>query len=368
MSASLPGNRELPASRYDLKTYWGRVQQSAEIADPRIEKKANNIFLRTLFVTTLGLENAKSLISSYKEGRIKTMTPELWQAKKVVDSTLHPDTGKPVFLPFRMSCFVISNLVVTAGMLTPGLKTTGTLLWQITNQSLNVAINSANANKSTPLSTRTLVQSYFLAVSASCSVALGLNALVPRLRNISPGTRTILTRLVPFAAVASAGALNVFLMRSEEIKRGIDIYPVISLDADEQEKNNNKTFTIAQPKPSEGPTTTAPHLPTHPQSLGKSHKAATLAVSETALSRVLNSTPVMALPPLLLIRLQQSSTWLQRNPRMTLPVNLGLILATSVFALPLALGAFPQRQAVRAMSLEREFWEGPEMVEFNRGI
>lgn len=32
------------------------------------------------------------------------------------------DTGKPVFLPFRMSCFVLSNLVVTAGMLTPGLK------------------------------------------------------------------------------------------------------------------------------------------------------------------------------------------------------------------------------------------------------
>jgi len=31
------------------------------------------------------------------------------------------DTGEPVFLPFRMSCFVISNLVVTAGMLTPNL-------------------------------------------------------------------------------------------------------------------------------------------------------------------------------------------------------------------------------------------------------
>jgi hypothetical protein len=26
-----------------------------------------------------------------------------------------------VFMPFRMSCFVLSNLVVTAGMLTPGL-------------------------------------------------------------------------------------------------------------------------------------------------------------------------------------------------------------------------------------------------------
>lgn len=35
--------------------------------------------------------------------------------------SLSLDTGEPVFLPFRMSCFVLSNLVVTAGMLTPGL-------------------------------------------------------------------------------------------------------------------------------------------------------------------------------------------------------------------------------------------------------
>lgn len=86
-----------------------------------------------------GLDNAKRLVSLYKQGQMPSMTPELWQAKKVVDSTLHPgaflhhasafqnlmllsDTGEPVFLPFRMSCFVLSNLIVTAGMLTPGLQ------------------------------------------------------------------------------------------------------------------------------------------------------------------------------------------------------------------------------------------------------
>ena len=179
-------------------------------------------------------------------------------------------------------------------------KTTGTLLWQIANQSLNVGINNANANKSSPLSTSTLVQSYLIAVSASCSVALGLNALVPRLRNISSGTKTILTRLVPFAAVASAGALNVFLMRGEEIRRGIDIYPVLS---EEEKKQKEK----------EG---------TETPSLGKSKKAATLAVGETALSRVLNSTPIMVLPPLILVRLQRME-WLRKRPRLTLPVNLG---------------------------------------------
>ncbi|MCJ1429358.1 hypothetical protein MMC29_007271 [Sticta canariensis] len=360
MSASLPGKRELPASRYDLSTYWGRVKQSAEISDPR-----------TLFVSTAGLENAKRLVSSYKQGHVQSMTPELWQAKRVVDSTLHPaflapiDTGKAVFLPFRMSCFVLSNLVVTAGMLTPGLQTTGTLLWQITNQSLNVAINSSNANKSTPLSTSIMIRSYILAVSASCSVALGLKSIVLRLKRLSPGTKTVLTRLVPFAAVASAGALNVFLMRGEEIRQGIDIYPVLS----EEEKAQKEKYGTSVP------------------SLGKSRKAATLAVGETALSRVLNSTPIMVLPPLVLVRLQQAQ-WLKTRPRLVLPVNLGkqsedkhsvrttkdrigLILTTSIFALPLALAAFPQRQVVKASRLEEKFWNiGGEdgNVEFNRGI
>lgn len=247
-----------------------------------------------------------------------------------------------------MSSFVISNLIVTAGMLTPGMGTTGTLLWQITNQSLNVAINSANANKSTALTTGQLVQNYFAAVTASCTVALGLNAIVPRLKSVSPNTKMILGRLVPFAAVASAGALNVFLMRGEEIRRGIDIFPV---QTDEEKAAREKTGKEVQ-------------------SVGKSKKAATLAVGETAISRVLNATPIMVLPPLILVRLQKTD-WLKQRPRMVLPVNLGLILTTSIFALPLALAAFPQRQAVNASSLEEEFHDKGGlggMVEFNRGI
>ena len=179
-------------------------------------------------------------------------------------------------------------------------KTTGTLLWQIANQSLNVAINNANGNKSAPLSTSAMVKSYLLAVSASCSVALGLNAVVPRLNRVSPVTKTVLTRLIPFAAVASAGALNVFLMRGEEIRQGIDVFPVLSEEDESRIKKDGGQL----------------------HSVGKSKKAATLAVGETALSRVLNSTPVMVLPPLVLVRLQQMD-WLKHRPRLTLPVNLG---------------------------------------------
>lgn len=244
---------------------------------------------------------------------------------------------------------LVDNLAIAA-LLTMQ-QTTGTLLWQITNQSLNVAINNANANKSTPLSVSKITQSYFLAVGASCSVALGLNALVPRLKRVSPATKLVLSRLVPFAAVASAGALNVFLMRGEEIRQGIDVYPVLSeADKEKLAAEGRSESSVA--------------------SLGKSKKAATLAVSETALSRVLNSSPIMVLPPLILVRLQKQE-WLKRSPRLTLPVNLGLILTTSIFALPLALAAFPQRQSVDASSLEEEFWgkggDGGKVV-FNRGI
>ncbi|WPH03543.1 sideroflexin-5 [Acrodontium crateriforme] len=337
MSASLPGSRDLPASRYDLSTYWGRVKHTADISDPR-----------TLFTSSSGLEQAKSLITQYKQGKIESMTPELWSAKKIVDSTLHPDNGEPVFLPFRMSCFVFSNLIVTAGMLTPNLSTLGTVGWQIGNQSLNVAINTSNANKSTQLSTSKLIQSYFMAVGASCGVAIGLNSIVPRLKSLSPAARVTLGRLVPFAAVASAGVLNVFLMRSEEIRQGIDVFP------SESEATRFKREAAEEPL----------------QSLGKSKKAATLAVGETAVSRVLNATPIMVLPPLILVQLQRTA-WLKARPRMVLPVNLGLILGTSLFALPLALAAFPQRQAVDAKTLEEEFWSkaGEDgKVEFNRGI
>jgi len=78
----------------------------------------------------------------------------------------------------------------------------------------------------------------------------------------------------------------------------------------------------------------------------------------------------MAIPPLILVRLQKMD-WLKQRPRMVLPTNLGLILTTSIFALPLALAAFPQRQAVNATTLEEEFHSkgGKDgLVEFNRGI
>jgi hypothetical protein len=35
MTSSLPGNRDLPDSQFNLGTYWGRVLHAANISDPR---------------------------------------------------------------------------------------------------------------------------------------------------------------------------------------------------------------------------------------------------------------------------------------------------------------------------------------------
>lgn len=45
---------------------------------------------RTLLAGSSGLEAAKRLVTEFKTGKLERMTPELWHAKKVVDSTLHP--------------------------------------------------------------------------------------------------------------------------------------------------------------------------------------------------------------------------------------------------------------------------------------
>ncbi|KAF5099786.1 hypothetical protein D0Z00_001527 [Geotrichum galactomycetum] len=330
MASSVPGDRPLPASRFDLGSYWGRVQHCAEVSDPRM-----------LLNTAAEVEQARALIAGYRSGATATMTPELWRAKQVLDSTLHPDTGLPVPLPFRMSSYVLSNLVVTVGMLTPNLGTAGTLFWQIANQSLNVAVNTANANKSHPLSTSQLVTNYLLAVSGSCGVALGLNAIVPRLKNVSASTRTVLGRLVPFAAVVSAGLVNVFLMRSEEIRKGITVF----------DKETNEP-------------------------VGTSRTAAAYAVGETAASRVINATPIMVIPPLLLVKLQKTR-WLRNNKSRLVEtlVNLGLITVTSFAVLPFALAIFPQSRTLAVEKLEDEFkdkknanGEPIKQIWFNRGM
>ena len=71
MASSVPGPVNLPHSKYDLSTYWGRVKHCAEISDPTM-----------LLNTTSDIENAKRMVWDYKNGVTSKMTLNYGELRK----------------------------------------------------------------------------------------------------------------------------------------------------------------------------------------------------------------------------------------------------------------------------------------------
>ena len=89
----------LDEPRYDQSTYWGRLQHFSQLTDPR-----------NLLASEQEIYNSQRLLNEYKLGKVKIDDVEkLWKAKTLVDSSIHPDTGELIFLPFRMASFVPTN-------------------------------------------------------------------------------------------------------------------------------------------------------------------------------------------------------------------------------------------------------------------
>lgn len=145
-------------------------------------------------------------------------------------------------------------------MLMPNPSLKSVIFWQWANQTLNVAVNFSNANKSITLTPQEIGTAYVAATATSVALAVGLTRAVPRLP-LSAATRHILGRLVPFVAVASAGVVNISCIRWKEMRDGIEVFQ-IKKDA---EGDEDKVL------------------------LGKSPKAGQLAVGQSAASRVLTN-------------------------------------------------------------------------------
>jgi sideroflexin-5 len=291
---------DLTKPRYDQTTFTGRLQHFTALIDPR-----------TLLATTQELQAATQELQSHTANKdiTKDKAAKLWRAKYLIDSTYHPDTHQPILLPFRMSAFVPANLLITAGLLIPNPSIKSIVFWQWVNQSFNVGFNWANANKTAPMSVKETAMAYVMAVGASVSVAVGLNRII---RN------PLLVRFVPFAAVGSAGALNVFLMRRKELVDGIAVM-------------NDQGEVV-----------------------GTSQRAGWMAVSQVAISRLATSFPCLTLPPLLMAPLDRTKL-LQSYPGLGFAANLILITATMMTALPAAVALFPQYGSVSVDQLEPRF-------------
>jgi hypothetical protein len=142
----------------------------------------------------------------------------------------------------------------------------------------------------------------------------------------------LLSRTVPFIAVGAAGTLNVYLMRRKELIDGIQVFD-----------DNGKV-------------------------LGKSQIAGSTAIQQVALSRIVTAAPALFIPGLIMSQLEKTS-FLKRNPRAALPLNLLTVTASLMVALPCATAIAPQTASLDVKDAEKEFQnKGISRIYFNRGL
>jgi tricarboxylate carrier len=297
--------------RYDQSHFGGRFRHFLDIADPRC--LAPSLFFG------MSLEESVGLMDQHRRKTLpaNVTAEQLWLAKKIRDSAIHPDTGETVLQPFRMSGFAIYGTPIVVGMLLPNPTMASTVFFQALNQTHNACVNYANRNASQPTKTEDLVTGYLGAVAASVSIAVGLNQLVKRAR-ITEQLRTMLSRFVPYPAVATASTANMLLMRRTELKNGIAI------------KDHEGTVH------------------------GFSQKAAETAIFQTMLSRVVLPAPLLLIPPLAMMAIEKTPL-LRLLPRARLPVEATVCVLSFVFGLPFAISLFPQEGSIPSAQAEDRF-------------
>ncbi|XP_078455533.1 sideroflexin-5 isoform X2 [Lampetra planeri] len=187
---------KLGKSMFDQTTFYGRLRHFLDIIDPR-----------TLLVSERELLRAVETLDDYKKGvaRPGVTDKQLWEAQKVKQAILHPDTGEKIFMPFRMSGYVPFGTPIVVGLLLPNQTLATTVFWQWLNQSHNACVNYANRNASKPTPTARFAQGYLGAVGSAVVLAVGLNVFIQRASGFSPATRLLIQRLIPFPAVGAGG-------------------------------------------------------------------------------------------------------------------------------------------------------------------
>ena len=342
-------------SRFDLKTYEGRARHFIDTLGD----------LRTLFVTQAAVDEAKALLQDFRErGRDGSARSdeELWHARKVVESTCHPETGEMIPPPVRFSAFAPANLLICAGMLRPNPTLLQSAFWQWVNQSYNACVNHCNrSSTTTAAATATgddegsaagvhgagdFATAYLAATSSALVICLGLQEGARRLSGGSARVAGLVRLTVPMLAVSVSANVNLLMVRSRELTDGV-------------------------------PIATEEGVP-----LGSSVVAARRGLLECAATRVLwtfmllTATPLCAAAAFSVLPGRLAASRAARAG-----IELGVSFGVIWLSVPLAIASFPQRESVSVAELEpelRERWraqtgrgeddEAEAHVTFNRGL
>jgi sideroflexin-5 len=199
-------------TRYDSTKYVGRLQNILCAIDPR-----------TLLLSDAQVKSSQKLLAEYKSlGHLppNTTDQQMWTAQQEVAAVIHPATGEPLSPTIgRMSAFIFPNVLTATGMLMHGPTSTAAgVFWQWINQSYNVVNNYTNRS-SAEVDMNVIAQSYGMAVTAACGIALGAGVLIKRVPSLSR-----VGLLVPYLATVAAGSSNVGLTRMNEMTDGISVF------------------------------------------------------------------------------------------------------------------------------------------------
>ncbi|KAK8790882.1 hypothetical protein WA158_005513 [Blastocystis sp. Blastoise] len=289
--------------RFDLTTYSGRVKYNFGKAS-----------MKHLFTSQAQIDEAKAKVEAFKNGTSTLSDEELWKAKELLDANVHPQTGATLNVLGRMGAFVPCNIPIQAGMLLAAPTVFNIVLWQWINQTYNAIFNYSNRNASIPQSMADIGKAYGSAVVVSVGVALAGNMALQKMKSPNP----ILRMSLPFLAVATAGVSNVLLMRLAEMSKGINVF---------DEDGND---------------------------LGVSIKAGKKAVINTAITRICIPIPVLLIPPFINAGLDKMG-WMPKGKTGKMLTELTICTLCLIFALPCAIGVFPQTCRISPSKLEPQF-------------
>ena len=314
----------LTKPRFDQSTFMGRYRSFLQSTD-----------CRTLLIGDDALADAKALLAAYKDGAAPegTTDAQLWDARRIKEAICHPDNGEKIFPLFRFSAFAPANIPICVWLMWPGASAVNAVVAQWFNQSYNVAVNFANRNMSNPMPMDVVAKSYALACGTSCGIAVALGKLM---KSPAMGRFGLLARLVPWAAVCTAGCVNCVFVRWGELS-GIDV--------------TDETGEVA---------------------LGRSAAAGKDAIQKCCAARVIWTTPVLMGVPLMMAPLSKLGA-LKRSPRLAMAAEIAIVVGLLFSVVPAALAVFPQRDSLAVEDVEPEVRAKAEAagctrIYFNKGL